>query len=125
MYFFLIYTVSLHERSVFLEVIVSVILSKKVYMYMFLILNGFRDRDISLYSSKIVDKKETLGTVSNTSIYCSSDNVGTVYLLKIPSSTSMHFATRVGTWHVAHLYSEIALSWKLFGIEHVHIHVFA
>jgi hypothetical protein len=33
----------------------------------------------SLYSSKIVDKKEILRTVSNTGIYCSSDEVGTVY----------------------------------------------
>jgi hypothetical protein len=31
------------ERSVFREVIVSVILSKKVYMYMCPIPNGFRD----------------------------------------------------------------------------------
>jgi hypothetical protein len=45
------------------------------------ILNGFRDRVILLYSSKIVDKKEILRTVSNTGIYCSSDEVGTVYLV--------------------------------------------
>jgi hypothetical protein len=38
---------------------------------------GFRDRGISLYSSKIIDKKEILHTVSNTGIYCSSDKVGT------------------------------------------------
>jgi predicted transport protein len=43
--------------------------------------NGFVDRDISLYSSKIVDKKEILRTVSNTGMYCSSDKVGTVYLV--------------------------------------------
>jgi hypothetical protein len=42
---------------------------------------GFRDRAISLYSSKIVDKKEIFCTVSNTGIYCSSDEVGTVYLV--------------------------------------------
>jgi hypothetical protein len=36
---------------------------------------------ISLYNSKIVDKKEILLTVSNTGIYCSSDNVSTVYLV--------------------------------------------
>jgi hypothetical protein len=42
--------------------------------------NGFRDRAVSLYSSKIVDKKEILRTVSNAGIYCSSDKVGTVYL---------------------------------------------
>jgi hypothetical protein len=50
----------------------SVILSKKLYMYMCRIPNGFRDRDISMYISKIVDKKEILCTVSNTGIYCSS-----------------------------------------------------
>jgi hypothetical protein len=42
--------------------------------------NGFRHRAISLYSSKAVDKKEILLTVSNAGIYCSSDEVGTVYL---------------------------------------------
>jgi hypothetical protein len=44
--------------------------------------NGFRDRAISLYSSKTVDKKEILRTVSNTGIYCSSDKVGSVYLVQ-------------------------------------------
>jgi hypothetical protein len=48
---------------------------------MCLIPNGFRDRAISLHSSKIVDKKEILRTVSKTGIYCSSDKVGTVYLV--------------------------------------------
>jgi hypothetical protein len=38
-------------------------------------------RVISLYSSKIVDKKEILHTVSNTGNYFSSDKVGTVYLV--------------------------------------------
>jgi hypothetical protein len=47
-------------------------------MYMCSIPNGFRDRSILLYSSKIVDKKEILRTVSNTGIYYSSDKVGTV-----------------------------------------------
>jgi hypothetical protein len=42
--------------------------------------NGFRVRTILLYGSKIVDK-EILRTVSNTGIYCSSDKVGTVYLV--------------------------------------------
>jgi hypothetical protein len=72
---------SQEERSVFLEVIVWVILKKKFYIYMRPIPNGFRDRAISLYSSKTVDKKEILRTVSNTGIYCSSDKVGTVYLV--------------------------------------------
>jgi hypothetical protein len=43
---------------------------------------GFRDRDISLYSSKIVYKNEILRTVSNAHIYCSSVKVGTVYLVQ-------------------------------------------
>jgi hypothetical protein len=41
----------------------------------------FQDTAISLYSSKIVERKEILRTVSNTSIYCSSDKVGAVYLV--------------------------------------------
>jgi hypothetical protein len=49
--------------------------------YMCPIPNGFRDRAIPLYSSKTVDKKEILRTVSNSGIYCSSDKVGTVYLV--------------------------------------------
>jgi hypothetical protein len=52
-----------------------------VYIYMCYIPNCFQDRAISLFSSKIVDKKEILRTVSNTDIYCSSDKVGTVYLV--------------------------------------------
>jgi predicted transport protein len=60
---------------------VSVILSKKVYMQICPVQNGFRDRTIPLYSSKIVDKKEILRTVSNTGMYCSSDKVSTVYLV--------------------------------------------
>jgi hypothetical protein len=42
--------------------------------------NGSRDRAISLDSSKIVDKK-ILRNVSNGDTYCSSDKVGTVYLV--------------------------------------------
>jgi hypothetical protein len=68
-------------KKIFWEVIVSVILSKEVYMYMCPIPNGFRDTAISLYISKIVDKKEVLRTVSNTGIYCSSDKVGTPYIV--------------------------------------------
>jgi hypothetical protein len=47
---------------------------KTVYMYT----DMFRDRAISLYSSKIVDK-EILRAVFNTGIYYSIDRVGTVY----------------------------------------------
>jgi hypothetical protein len=45
------------------------------------ILIGFRDTAISLYSSKIVDKEAILCTVANSGIYCSSEKVGTVYLV--------------------------------------------
>jgi hypothetical protein len=54
---------------------------QNVYMYVCYIPNGFRDKAISLCSSKNVDKKEILRAVSNTDIYCSSDKVGTVYLV--------------------------------------------
>jgi hypothetical protein len=46
-----LYRVSQEERSIFCEVIVTVNLSKQVYMYMWPIPNGFRDRAISLCST--------------------------------------------------------------------------
>ena len=67
--------------SIFWEVKVSVILTKKVCMYMCPIPNGFRDRAISLHSCKIVDK-EILSIVSNIGMYCSRDKVGAVYLVQ-------------------------------------------
>ena len=51
--------VSQEERPIFWEVIVSVILSKTLYMNMRPIPNGFRDRAIWMYNRKIVAKKET------------------------------------------------------------------
>jgi len=60
-----------------------------------------------MYNRKIVDKREILRvcTVSNTGIYCSSTELAQGYnkSLKIPPSTSMHFATRVKTWRVVRL----------------------
>ena len=47
---FELYRVSQEERSIFWEVMVSVILSKKLYMNMCPIPNGFRDRAILLFS---------------------------------------------------------------------------
>jgi hypothetical protein len=44
-----IYRVSQEGRLIFWEVIVSAIVSRKVYMYMYPIPNGFRDKAISLY----------------------------------------------------------------------------
>ena len=72
---------SQQEMSIFWEVIVSVILNKKVYMYMCPILSGFQDRGISLYRSKIIDK-EIFHIFSNIIIYCSSDKADTVYLVQ-------------------------------------------
>jgi hypothetical protein len=69
-----------HRRKVQREVIASVTLSETMYMYMCPIPNGFRDTAISLYSSKIVDKKAILRTVSNTGIHHLSEKVGTIYL---------------------------------------------
>jgi hypothetical protein len=69
------------QEEIFWEVIVSVTLSRKGYMHMCPILNAFQDKVISLNSSKTVDKKKILHTVSNTSIHCSSDKVVTVYLI--------------------------------------------
>jgi hypothetical protein len=88
--------------------------------------NGFWDGAVSLYSSKIVDKKEILRTVSNTGIYCS----GT--FPKIPPTTSMQFVTPVRTWRVARLYSAqySAVHWNssvsetVWNRTHVHIHLF-
>jgi hypothetical protein len=66
------------ERSIFWEAIVSAFLSRVVYVYMCPVPNRSRDTAISLYSYKIVDKKEILRTVSNAGIYCPSNKVGSV-----------------------------------------------
>jgi hypothetical protein len=54
--------------------------AKNVYMHICPVPNGFRDRIRSLGTSKVVDKKEVLYTVSNSCIY-KSDKVGTVHLV--------------------------------------------
>ena len=75
------------KMSIFCDVIVSVILNKKLFMYMRPIPNGYRDRAMSLYSCKIVDQ-EVLRTVSNIGKYCLSDKVGTVYPVQYIFETS-------------------------------------
>jgi hypothetical protein len=55
-----LYIVSQEERSLFLEAILSVILSKQVCIYMCPIQSGFRDRTILLYSSKIVGARSSV-----------------------------------------------------------------
>jgi hypothetical protein len=50
----MLYRMSQDERSVFWKVVISVILSKKLYTYMCSIPNGFRDRAMDV----IVRKKQ-------------------------------------------------------------------
>ena len=69
----ILYKVSQEEMSIIWEVIASVILSKKVYMYKCPIPNNFWDRAISQYSCKLLIDKEILRTVSNIGIYFSSE----------------------------------------------------
>jgi hypothetical protein len=68
------------ERSIFWDVIISVILSKNCICTCVL----FRTfSEIMLFHctvSKLFDKKEILRTVSNVGIYCSCVKVGTLYL---------------------------------------------
>jgi hypothetical protein len=54
---------------------------KSLYMYMCPIPNGFRDRAISLYISKLLITK-TLCALSSIGTYCSSDKVGIIYFRK-------------------------------------------
>jgi hypothetical protein len=49
-----IFRASQEEMSIFWEVVVLTILSKKVYLYMCPIPSGFRDRAISLHCSTVV-----------------------------------------------------------------------
>jgi hypothetical protein len=48
---------TIQRRSIFWEVRASVILSKNMHMYMCSIPNGFRDKAISLYNSKLMMRK--------------------------------------------------------------------
>jgi hypothetical protein len=122
------HTVSQEERSIFWEVIVSVILSKKLFMYMCPIPDGFQDRVISLYSSKLlIRKRYYILFLILAFIFQVKKLVQFTYYNTFPKilpSTSMHFVTRVKTWCVACLYSEIALSRKPFRIGHMHIYTF-
>jgi hypothetical protein len=64
------------------KVINQCIKSASNEMYYFLYIESPRRKSKkSVYSYKIVDKKDILRSVSDTGIYCSSDNVGTVYLM--------------------------------------------
>jgi hypothetical protein len=62
-----IYRMFQEERWIFGEVIVSVILGRKVYMYMCSIPNGFRDRAISLY------RRSTRHVLTRVAIHCTDE----------------------------------------------------
>jgi hypothetical protein len=98
-------------------------------MYMCPIPNRFRDRVISLYSSKIVDKNIYYVLFLISVFIAQVVNLVQITFSKTPPSTSMHTATRVRKRRVARLYSiqysEIALSQKLRSRTHVDIHIFA
>jgi hypothetical protein len=49
---------------------------QNLYMYICPLPNGFRERAVSLYNTRIVDKKET---VSSTGIYFSSEEFPAVF----------------------------------------------
>jgi hypothetical protein len=111
------YRMPQEEKSMFWEVIVSVFLSRNVCIYMCPIPNGFRDRAISLYTSKTVYRKEILRTVL---IPVFIDQVTKLvqftqhYVFsKILPSTFVHLATGVrrAYQHIRHL-------WICVGIYH-------
>jgi hypothetical protein len=80
----------------------------KLYMYMHPAPNNFRDRAVSLYSSKIVDTRYyVLFLIPVFSSQVTKLVQFTLYntFSKIPPSTSMHFPACVRTWRVARLYS--------------------
>jgi hypothetical protein len=85
----------------------------------------FQDRAISLYSSKTVDKKEILCSVSNTGIYCWSDEVGTVFTkFQSQHRCSLQLVWGHGVLLVYTVYCEIVLPWKPFGKGHMYIYTF-
>jgi hypothetical protein len=73
--------VSQEERSILRKVTVSVILSKNVYMSMCPIPNGFRDRAISLYSSKVLIRKRYFVLFLIPEFIVQVTKVGTFYLV--------------------------------------------
>ena len=93
--------------SIFWEVIVSVILSKNVYMNMCPIPDGFRDRDFECATAKLSIRKRyyvyVLFLIPVFIVQVTEFVQGYNKCSKIPPSTSMHFATRVKTWRVVRL----------------------
>jgi hypothetical protein len=125
-----IYRMSQQEKSVFWEIIVSVVL-KRIYTCVL-----FRTvSEIQLFhctGPKLLIRKRyyVLFVIPVFIVQVTKLVQFTQYntFSKIPPSTSMHIATRVWTWRVARLYSvlysEIALSRKPFAIGHMYLYNF-
>jgi hypothetical protein len=93
-------------------------------MYMCPIPNGFRYRAISLYSSKIVDKKEILRTLSNTGIYFSSGKVRTVYVVQYIFGNSIVISAFCNSCEDMACCSSVQYSETVWNRTHVYIHWF-
>jgi hypothetical protein len=71
-------------------------------------------------SSKIVDEKEILRTVSNTGSYCSSDKVGTVYVVQyIFEKSTVNINALCNSCE-----DMVQCTMKPFGIGHMYTHTF-
>jgi hypothetical protein len=55
---------------------------QNLYTYICPLPDVFQDTAVSVYSSKIVDNKETLCPAPSTGRYCSRDKIATVYVVK-------------------------------------------
>jgi hypothetical protein len=114
--------------------VVSVILKKKVYMYMCHIPNGFRDRVISLYNSKIVYKKDiTQCFWYRYLLFKWQSWYNLPSIIHFRKFHRQHQCTLQVVWGhgvslvctvYSVLYSEITLFRKPFGIGHMGIYIF-
>jgi hypothetical protein len=131
----LLYRVFQEERSVFWEVIVSVMLAKKLYMYMCPIPNCFRDRVFHCTVPKLFIRERYYALflipvlIIQVTKLVQFTKCNT--FSKIPPLTSMHFATRVRAWRVAPLCSaKCTVQWNssisetVRNMTHVHTHIF-
>jgi hypothetical protein len=116
------------KRSIFWEVIVSAILSKKVYMYMCPIPNGSRDRAISLYRratrhvlTRVAKCIDVDGGIFETVLYqlnCTNFVTWTI-------NTGIRKVLNISLLStIFELYSEIAQSRKPLGIGYMYIYTF-
>jgi hypothetical protein len=120
------------ERSIFWEVIVLVILSKKVCMHMYPIPDGFRDRAISLYRNVKMNSDEQHAVSSHK---FQSELIlefwiciilGMLYQLCHMYNKCQYYKQYIISLlsTILELYRGIALSRKPFGIWHMYMYIF-